>query len=103
MLMTKDYKKDDVVTFQLSTGQEVIAKIVEERMDAYVVSKPFAIVLQQNGPAIGPMLFSADPNNDVTLYKTGVNITTPTVSEFKKAYLQSISGLDLSAAPSIVT
>lgn len=102
-MLVSGYKKDDVVTFQLSTGQEVIAKIVDERMDAYVVKQPFAIVLQQNGPAMGPMLFSADPKGQVTLYKTGVNITTDTVGEFKKAYLQAVSGLDLSAAPSIVT
>ena len=103
MLVSGNFKKDDVVTFQLSTGQEVIAKIVEEKMDAYVVTKPFAIVLQQNGPAMGPMLFSADPKGQVTLYKTGVNMTATTIGEFKKAYLQAVSGLDLSAAPSIVT
>ena len=104
MLVTSNFKKDDVITFRLSTGEEVVAKLVEEKEDYFLVHKPLAMVMQQQGPAMGPMMFSADwQNHDVQIYKVGVVMTATTLTEVKQAYLQSTSGLDLSAAPSIIS
>jgi hypothetical protein len=104
MLVTSNFKKDDVITFRLSTGEEVVAKLVEEKDDCYVVNKPLAMVMQQEGPAMGPMMFSADwQEHNVQIYKTGVVMTAVTIIEVKKAYLQSTSSIDLSAAPSIIS
>lgn len=103
MLVTSNFSKDEVITFRLNTGEEVIAKLVEENQDHYVVSKPLAIIMGQDGPAMGPMMFSANwQEHNVQVYKVGVVMTATTVTEIKKAYLQSTSSIDLSAAPSIL-
>ena len=88
MLVTSDFKINDVITFRLNTGEEIVAKLTEEKMDSYIVSKPLVIILQEKGPVMAPMMISADC----------VTMSASTVKEIKKAYLETTSGLDLSAS-----
>ena len=97
MLVTSNFKVNDVITFRLNTGEEVVAKLTEEKMDSYVVSKPLVMILQEKGPVMAPMMISADwKTTPVNIYKHGVTMSASTVKEIKKAYLETTSGLDLS-------
>lgn len=97
MLVTSNYKPNDIITFRLNTGEEVVGKLTEEKMDSYVVAKPLVIILQEKGPVMAPMFVSADwKTTPVSIYKCGVTMSCNTEKNIKKAYMETTSGLDLS-------
>ena len=44
MLVSK-LNKDDIITLKLVTGEEVITKVIENKDDCLIVSKPFAFII----------------------------------------------------------
>ena len=47
MLVTNKYDQDDIVTFKIVNGDEIVAKIVEESDDAFTVIKPCTVMPSQ--------------------------------------------------------
>ena len=55
--------------FKLQTGEEIIAKVVEDNIAHIVVSKPLTIMNTQQGPQFVPVMFMADHDKPVTFPK----------------------------------
>jgi|TARA_B110000483_G_C17977991_1_gene458583 hypothetical protein len=103
MLVTSNFKKDDVIVFRLNTGEEIIAKLAEDKIDCYEVIKPLAVVVQDKGPIMAPMMISADwETKIVSIYKTGVTMTCPPVDAIKQAYLKNTSSLVQVETPGLI-
>ena len=103
MLATSNFKVDDVIVFRLNTGEEIIAKLIEVLTDSYKVHKPLTVILQEKGPALAPMMISADwQNNPVHIYKQGVTMTAQPDNQVKQAYLANTSSVLTPVTPSLV-
>ena len=93
MLINKGYSAGDIVCFKL-VGEEIVAKIVEETADSYVLSKPCTIIPSpQQGIGLMQSLISADINNNVTLNKSHVIMTSPVITDIENHYIRTTTGI----------
>lgn len=103
MLIQKGYSAGDVVCFKLVTGDETIARLVEETPDAYVVSKPCTVIPSQQGIGLMQSLFSADINSNITLNKSHVLMHSPVVDQLVSHYIQTTTGIQPVTKGGIIT
>ena len=51
---SKNYDADDVITFRLVTGEEVISRYVSETDSAYTISRPMVLMAGPQGSHVEP-------------------------------------------------
>ena len=102
MLVTK-YDKDTLVSFKLVNGDEVIAKIVEETTNEFIVSKPLIVVPSQQGIGLMQSLFTSELNKSIHLDKRHVMLHAQTSGALVNHYLQTTTGIEPVGAGGIIT
>lgn len=95
MLIDKGVTAGEVITLKLTSGEEIVAKLVEETDTYYKLSRPMVIGMGQSGPGLMPYLFTVHPEKDVKLLKTTVTVAEATDEVFAKQFLESTSGIKL--------
>ena len=97
MLVTNNkIQPNDVITFKLYSGEEMITRIQEEHADHYMVIKPMCLIPSPSGQmALAPGVFSIDPKDPVRLNKLSVAMQAKTVQDIANQYLQQTTGLTL--------
>lgn len=95
MLIDKGVTAGEVITLKLTSGEEIVAKLVEETDAYYKLSRPMVIGMGQQGPGLMPYLFTVHPDKDVKLLKTTVTVAEATDESFAKQFLESTSGIKL--------
>lgn len=103
MLINKGYSSGDIVSFKLVNGDEVVAKIVEQTSDAYIVSKPCTVVPSQKGLGLIQAMFSAELNNNITLNNSHVMMHSPVFDDIKNHYIQVTTGIQPVTKGGIIT
>lgn len=103
MLQTLNYKKDDIVSFKLVNGDEIIAKIVEEVNGNFVVNKPCTVMPSPQGLGLIQSLFTSDLNKNVTIDKSHIMIHSITVEAVKNHYIQTTTGIEPATSGGIIT
>lgn len=96
MLIDKGITSGEVITFKLSSGEELIAKLIEDGPMFYKVSKPLVLSMSQKGVGMMPYLFTVHPDKDITLNKSTVTAVAPTDKDFADQYTQGTTGIALS-------
>jgi len=96
MLISKGAAVGEVITLKLTSGEELIGKLVEETDAYYKLSKIQVIGMGPKGPGLMPYLFTVNPDRDVKLVKTTVTVAEPTDEQFAKQFLESTTGIALS-------
>lgn len=102
MLVTKKYQQDDIVSFKLVNGDEIVAKIIEESDDAYQVSKPCTVIPSQQGLGLMQSLFTSDLNSTITLDKKHVMMSAKTVKDVENHYIRTTTGIEPVDAGAII-
>ena len=103
MLINKGYSTGDIVCFKL-VGEEIVAKIVEENPDNYILSKPCTIIPSpQQGIGLMQSLISADINNNVTLNKSHVIMHSPVITDIENHYIRTTTGIQPATKGGIIT
>lgn len=93
MLIEKQgFSKDDLISFKLVNGEEVIAKLIEERTDEYVISKPITLAPSPQGMAVIPYVMTADLKQ-TTLKKQHVIVCGISNADLEPAYIQATTGI----------
>jgi hypothetical protein len=95
MLINKGITEGEVVTLKLTSGEEIVAKLVEDGPVYYKLSRPMVIGMGQNGPGLMPYLFTVNPSTDVKLQKSTVTVAEATDAQFAKQFLESTTGIAL--------
>ena len=103
MLVTNKYEKDAIVTFKIVNGDEIVAKIVEESDDGFVVNKPTTVMPSQQGLGLMQSLFTSDLNKNIKLSKTHVMMHAPTVEDVRNHYIKTTTGIEPVTAGGIIT
>lgn len=95
MIIQAPYKQDDVISFKLISGEEMIARYVSEDTTAFKVMKPINLIPTPNGTyGMLPALISAELNtNSVSLQKSSVIIHAKSKDEVASQYIQSTTGI----------
>ncbi len=95
MLIDKGVVEGEVVTFKLTSGEELVAKLVEDGAAHYKLSRPMVIGMSPQGPALMPYLFTVDPTKEVKLLKGVVAMAEATDKAFADQFIQQPTGIAL--------
>lgn len=95
MLVDKGVAEGEVITFKLTSGEEIVAKLVEDGAAYYKLSRPMVIGMGAQGPGLMPYLFTIHPDKEIRLAKGTVTVAEATDEQFAKQFLQSTSGIQL--------
>jgi hypothetical protein len=95
MLIDRGVAPGEVITLKLTSGEEIVAKLVEDGAAYYKLSRPMVIGMGPNGPGLMPYLFTVHPEKEVKLLKTTVTLAEATDTNFAKQFIESTSGIKL--------
>lgn len=100
MILNKGYALNDVITFKLNSGEELIARYVEENDTAFIVTKPVNLVPTPQGSlGMVPALFSAELNtNRINLHKTAVSMHVHCRKEVAEEYIKGTTGIKVASS-----
>ena len=95
MLIDRGVMEGEVVTFKLTSGEELVAKLVEDGAQYYKLSRPMVIGMSPQGPALMPYLFTVNPDKEVKLQKAVVAMAEATDKQFADQFIQQTTGIKL--------
>jgi hypothetical protein len=95
MLIDRGVAEGEVVTLKLTSGEEMVAKLVEDGAVYYKLSRPMVIGHTPQGPGLMPYLFTVHPDKEIKLQKNAVTVAEATDKQFADQYLQSTTGIKL--------
>jgi len=95
MLIDQGVGPNEVVTFKLTSGEELVARLNEETATHYKLSKPMVIAMGAKGPGLMPYLFTVSPDKDISLSKTTVTVAVASDKAFADQYMQSTTNIHL--------
>ena len=95
MLISKGFAEGEVVTLKLTSGEELVAKLVEDGPLHYKLKNPQVIGMGPKGPGLMPYLFTVSPDKEIKLQKSTVTVAEPTDEQFAKQFIESTTGIAL--------
>lgn len=103
MLATKGYSKDQIVSFKLVNGDEVVAKFVSAENGKFTLSKPCTIMPSNRGLGLIQSVMTSDLNTTIELDSQHVMMHAPTIKEVVDHYIQTTTGITPVSAGGIIT
>lgn len=97
MLINKSTKVEDgdIITIKLTSGEEMISKLVSESDTHYNLNRPHVLAMTPKGVEMLPYLFSASELTEVPLNKSTVTVAVPTAKEVADRYIQLTTNIQL--------
>lgn len=103
MLIEKKFSDSDVVSLKLVSGEEIIGRFEKENDDGITLSKPMMIAMTPKGPAMAPVMMTADPESTLTFNKRLITISTISFKEVADQYVFQTTGIQPVSSGSIIT
>lgn len=95
MLIDTPYKENDVISIKLTSGEELVAKLVSEDTSVVTISKPLSLTATQQGMGLTPFMFTVDPETKFKINQTSIVCIVKTLEEMASNYIQSTTGLKI--------
>jgi hypothetical protein len=95
MLIDRGVTVGEVITLKLTSGEELVAKLVEETATHYKLARPLVLTMGQQGIGMVPYLFTVSPEKDIPLSKSTITVVVPTDKQAADQYIQSTTGIRL--------
>lgn len=95
MLIETPYKVGDTVSFKLSSGEEIIARLDAEDAKTFTLHKPMVLIMGQQGLGLAPFMFSVSPDAKFNLQATSVSCVAKTEKDISSQYTQQTTGITL--------
>ena len=95
MLIDKGLTSGEVVSLKLSSGEEIVAKLVEDHADSYELAKPLTLSVSQQGVGMIPFMFTVNPEKTIKINKSCVVAAQVTDRQFANQYTQGTTGIAL--------
>ena len=93
MLIETPYKVGETVSLKLTSGEEVVARLEEEKDSNFILHKPLMVTATQQGLGLAPFMFTIGPDAKVKIDHTKVVCLVKTQDEMSKQYIQSTTGI----------
>ena len=85
-----------VYTFKLNSGEELIAKFHAEVVGNYIaVTDPVSVAPGPQGMGLVPSLFTADPDQSVTINTNSIAMYVETDDNVRAKYTQATTGIQV--------
>ena len=86
-------KINEVYTFKLITGEEIVAKLVSQDDHAMTIDHPILCVLSPQGLQMMPGLFSANMDKSVRLNRSSWAMIAETRDDVRNSWIQATTGI----------
>jgi len=103
VLVTNKYEKGTVVSFKILNGDEIVAKVVGETDDAFIINKPTTVMPSQKGLGLIQSLFTSEIEKNIQLSKQHIMMHSPTVKDVEDYYIQTTTGIQPVSNGGIIT
>jgi hypothetical protein len=91
-----DITKDEIYTFKLNSGEELIAKVVAVSDTHYTISEPVSIGPSPQGVlGLVPSLFTYNNRENVRLNTSSLALVAQTDDNVKTKYIEATTGLQV--------
>ena len=84
---------DQVYTFKLNTGEELVARLVEIHPDHMIIQHPILTVLSPQGLQMMPGLFSANMDQNLRLNTASWAMIAETRDDVRDSWIQATTGI----------
>lgn len=103
MLVQKGYSAGAIVVFKIATGEEIVAKVLEEKDDHFLLDRPCTVLPSQQGVGLIQSLICADINISTPLYKANVIMHAPVMNDIEKHYIKTTTGVEIITRGGIIS
>lgn len=87
-------KENDIVTFKLTSGDEIVAKIKKiNDFQGYDVSKPHGVMMSQQGFGLVPWILTVDPDETINISADSVAAMAKTHKRVAQEYIKQTTGI----------
>lgn len=100
MLKTNEFKKNQVVCFKLSSGEEVIAKVKSSDENTFILASARTLVAMQKGAGLAPIASMGEQNVEICLSKSSVMFTYSPQKDIESKYTQEVSNISIASESS---
>ena len=84
---------EEIYTFKISNGDEIVARVEEITDTHYVISKPLTVVPSPQGIQMIMGLFTANPEKMVSLNTGAVSMVATVRDEVRDSYIEATTGI----------
>ena len=84
---------DQIYTFKLNTGEELVAKLTAINADHLLIQHPILTVLSPQGLQMMPGLFSANMERNVRLNNSSWAMIAETRDDVRDSWIQATTGI----------
>lgn len=90
-----DLKVDETYTFKLNSGEELVAKLVEQENNGFIVITNPVSVGPGPGGGLGlvPSLFTSNPRENVRLNTNSIALIATIDENVRSKYIEATTGL----------
>lgn len=85
--------KNEIYTFKLNSGEELVANVEEVHDDHYIIYKPVSIAPGQNGVQMIPSAFTMNLDKNARLNISSITMVFNTNEDVVKSYKQATSNI----------
>lgn len=86
-------KNNEVYTFKLNSGEEVIAKVLEYTEKQVKIEEPVSIAPGPQGVGMIPSLFTVDTKDEIVINTNCIAIYGLTDESIKRKYIEATTGI----------
>ncbi len=88
--------KDEIYTFKLNSGEELVAKVVDIQENHLVITEPVSIGPNPNGGlGLVPSMFTYNSRGNVRLNTNSLALVAETDENVKTKYIEATTGLQV--------
>lgn len=91
--MTITLNPDEIYTIKLTSGEELVAKVLKVQDQWITVSNPLSVAPGPQGMALMPAMFTQDPRSEPQINTATITVWAPTDSTVRSKYLEATTGL----------
>ena len=96
-------ESEQVYTFKLVTGEELIARVEESNDDHLVLTQPISVVISPQGLQMVPSLLSAKQTANVRLNRNSYSMVSEPREDVADSYRQATTGISVPPRKQIIT
>ena len=88
-------KENEVYTFKLNSGEEVIGKVLSVSGNYITLNEPLSVAPGPQGLGLIGSIFTAEADSPVMLNINSVTMYTDTDDNIKVKYIETVTGLQI--------
>lgn len=86
-------KPNEVYTFKLNSGEELIAKVLQAGGEFIQIEEPVSIAPGPQGMGLIPSMFTAEPKGEFRLNTSSISLYAQTDDSVKMKYIEATTGI----------